>query len=63
MPTHVGYHYSSTAVEWYRLLEAMKEHRETGIFTPEVSLEDGMKAVEIGLHATARIVNECQEPL
>ena len=58
MPTHGGYHYSSTAVEWYRLLEAMKAHQESDIFIPEVSLEDGMRAVEIGLSATAAIVNE-----
>ena len=58
MPTHGGYHYSSTAVEWYRLLDAMKNHSQTGVFTPEVSLEDGMRAVEIGLRATSAIVNE-----
>lgn len=58
MPTHGGYHYSSTAVEWYRLLEALKVYKKTGIFVPEVSLEDGMRAVEIGLHATIAILNE-----
>jgi len=58
IPTHGGYHYSSTAVEWYRLLSAMKEYTQTGKFNPEVSLEDGLAAVEIGLQATAAIVNE-----
>ena len=58
LPTHGGYHYSSTAVEWYRLLEAIKVYKETGIFIPEVSLNDGMRAVEIGLQATEAILND-----
>lgn len=58
LPTHAGYHYSSTAVEWYRLLRAMRQHQKTGVFVPDVSLEDGMRAVEIGLQASAAIVNE-----
>ena len=58
MPTHGGYHYCSTAVEWYRLLAAMKQHAKTGLFVPEVSLNDGMSAVRIGLQASAAIVNE-----
>lgn len=62
MPTHGGYHYSSTAVEWYRLLAAMKQHSKTGIFTPEVSLTDGMRAVEAGLFASSAIVNEQDSP-
>lgn len=60
VPTHGGYHYSSTAVEWYRLLAAMKQHAKTGKFVPEVSLDDGMRAVEIGLQASSAIVNEQQ---
>ncbi|GKY98262.1 hypothetical protein MPSEU_000783900 [Mayamaea pseudoterrestris] len=58
IPTHGGYHYSSTAVEWYRLLQAMTTCQENGTWTPLVSLEDGMRAVEIGLQATQSIVNE-----
>jgi myo-inositol 2-dehydrogenase/D-chiro-inositol 1-dehydrogenase len=58
IPTHGGYHYSSTAVEWFRLLQAMTAAKEHGTWTPLVSLEDGIKAVEIGLHATQSIVNE-----
>ena len=60
MPTHGGYHYSSTAVEWYRLLAAMKHHAKTGVFRPEVSLNDGIRAVQIGLQASSAIVNEQQ---
>lgn len=60
LPTHAGYHYSSTAVEWYRLLQAMKKHAKTGVFLPDVSLEDGMRAVEVGLQASSAIVNEQQ---
>lgn len=56
MPTHSGYHYSSTAVEWYRLLDAMQHHQETDVWKPLVSLDDGLKAVDIGLHATTHIV-------
>jgi myo-inositol 2-dehydrogenase / D-chiro-inositol 1-dehydrogenase len=57
IPTHGGYHYSSTAIEWYKLLQAMKNEKETGVWTPLVSLQDGLRAVEIGLRATQAIVN------
>jgi myo-inositol 2-dehydrogenase / D-chiro-inositol 1-dehydrogenase len=57
IPTHGGYHYSSTAVEWYRLLEGIHNHKQTGEWKPLVSLQDGLRAVEIGLHATESIVN------
>jgi hypothetical protein len=52
IPTHSGYHYSSTGIEWYRLLDAMEYYQQTNHWKPLVSLEDGLKAVEIGLHAT-----------
>lgn len=63
LPTHGGYHYSSTAVEWYHLLNAMKVFEETSFWAPKVSLNDGLRAVEIGLQATRAIVNEqqCQD--
>lgn len=62
MPTHGGYHYSSTAVEWYHLIAAMKKYRETGKWNPDVSLDDGMRAVEMGLLATRAIVkDECNK--
>lgn len=58
IPTHGGYHYSSTAVEWFRLLQAVADWRATGKWAPLVSLDDGIRAVEIGLRATQVIVNE-----
>ena len=58
IPTHGGYHYGSTAVEWYRLLEGMNQYQQTGVWNPLVSLQDGLRAVEIGLRATESIVNE-----
>lgn len=61
IPTHGGYHYSSTAVEWYRLLEGIDRYQETGEWKPLVSLEDGLRAVEMGLQATESIVNEAEE--
>ena len=61
IPTHGGYHYSSTAVEWFRLLQAMDACKETGTWPPLVSLDDGIRAVEIGLQATRSIVNELTE--
>lgn len=61
LPTHGGYHYCSTAVEWYKLLGAMRTFEETGVWSPAVSLEDGLRAVEIGLAATQAIVNEQKE--
>jgi len=58
IPTHGGFHYSSTAVEWFRLLSAMRNYSEKKTWKPEVSLLDGIRAVEIGLQATSAIVNE-----
>jgi hypothetical protein len=56
MPTHGGYHYSSTAVEWFQLITAIYKYRETGAWEPQVSLQDGLRAVEIGLCATKSVV-------
>jgi len=61
IPTHGGYHYGSTAIEWYRLLRAMDVHHQTGVWKPAVSLQDGIRAVEMGLAATQEIVNEQQQ--
>jgi myo-inositol 2-dehydrogenase/D-chiro-inositol 1-dehydrogenase len=60
IPTHGGYHYSSTAVEWYKLLEGIQQYDATGEWKPLVSLEDGLRAVEMGLQATESIVNEAE---
>lgn len=52
IPTHGGYHYSSTAVEWHRLINAIQLYHETGKWKPDVRLADGLDAVRIGLQAT-----------
>jgi hypothetical protein len=56
IPTHGGYHYSSTAVEWYKLLQAIDIYKTTNVWNPLVSLQDGLHAVEIGLHATSKSI-------
>ena len=61
MPTHGGYHYCSTAVEWFKLLSAIGHHQQTGVWKPLVSLDDGLRAVEIGLRASEAIVNEIND--
>jgi len=58
IPTHGGYHYSSTAIEWYHILNEIRRYRETGEFYPQVSLEDGLKAVEMGIEATAKLADD-----
>mmetsp|Transcript_2831 Transcript_2831/g.5712 ORF Transcript_2831/g.5712 Transcript_2831/m.5712 type:complete len:422 (-) Transcript_2831:91-1356(-) len=55
IPTHGGYHYSSTAIEWHKLIGALSTHNETGKWEPEVKLADGLDAVRIGLQATQSI--------
>lgn len=61
IPTHGGYHYCSTAIEWYHLLNEMKRYEETGEFLPHVSLDDGLRAVEMGIEATARLEEDLEE--
>lgn len=61
IPTHGGYHYCSTAIEWYHLLNQIKNHRAGGTFEPHVSLKDGLRAVEIGIHATAALINDIKD--
>ena len=53
-PGHSGYHYGSTAMEWYRLLEARDNSIQSHDWHPLVSLQDGLKAVEMGLVATEK---------
>jgi hypothetical protein len=60
IPTHGGYHYGSTAVEWHELLLAVRRHGSSGVWRPRVSLLDGLRAVEMGLCATEAIVNEAE---
>lgn len=61
IPTHGGYHYCSTAVEWYYLLNQIRVHRAGGEFCPQVSLNDGLRAVEIGIQATSALVNDVRD--
>lgn len=61
IPTHGGYHYSSTAVEWYHLLQEIQRYRQTGEFQSHVSLEDGLRAVEMGIAATSKLVNDLED--
>ena len=61
IPTHGGYHYCSTAVEWYYLLGEIRRHRQGGEFRPHVSLNDGLRAVEIGIQATSAVVSDIKD--
>lgn len=61
IPTHGGYHYCSTAIEWYHVLNQIRNHHNGGEFRPQVSLKDGLRAVEIGIHATAALVNDVRD--
>mmetsp|Transcript_43550 Transcript_43550/g.105577 ORF Transcript_43550/g.105577 Transcript_43550/m.105577 type:complete len:434 (+) Transcript_43550:283-1584(+) len=61
IPTHSGYHYCSTAVEWCYLLSTIQKHKATGEWTPHVSLNDGLRAVELGIVATSELVNELDD--
>jgi myo-inositol 2-dehydrogenase/D-chiro-inositol 1-dehydrogenase len=61
IPTHRGYHYCSTAIEWYHLLNEIKRYEKTREFFPHVSLDDGLRAVEIGIEATAKLADDLDE--
>lgn len=61
IPTHGGYHYSSTAIEWYHLLHEIKKFRETGEFQAQVSCLDGLRAVEMGIEATSKLVDDVED--
>jgi hypothetical protein len=51
IPKHSGYHYCSTAVEWKHLIDSIKTKWSGAAFIPQVSLEDGIQAVEMGIEA------------
>jgi hypothetical protein len=55
---HAGYHYASTAIEWKLLLNQVESHRNGATFVPQVSLEDGIKAVDMGIRAQHNITNK-----
>lgn len=59
IPQHSGYHYCSTAIEWKFLIDQIKAKNDPQIqrFIPQVSLEDGIKAVEMGISAMQNISN------
>ena len=54
---HSGYHYCSTAIEWKYLIDAINDNREGQPFLPKISLDDGIKAVEMGITSQANISN------
>jgi predicted dehydrogenase len=54
---HSGYHYCSTAIEWKYLIDAIHESEGENPFVPKVSLEDGIKAVEMGISSMNNITN------
>ena len=54
---HSGYHYCSTAIEWKYLIDAIVESKEGNPFVPQVSLEDGIKAVEMGISSMNNITS------
>jgi len=62
IPKHSGYHYCSTAIEWKYLIDQIHAKRDPkiGKFTPQVSLEDGIRAVEMGIEAQKNITNKAK---
>jgi len=54
---HSGYHYCSTAIEWKFLIDAIKDSKEGRPFIPRVTLDDGIKAVEMGIASMVNISN------
>jgi hypothetical protein len=54
---HSGYHYCSTAIEWKYLIDAIKESDDGKPFIPKVSLDDGIRAVEMGISSMNNITN------
>lgn len=63
IPNHAGYHYCSTAVEWKYLLDAVQQWKEdpSQNFVPQVSLEDGIAAVEMGISAMSNVHNPVEQ--
>lgn len=59
---HAGYHYCSTAIEWKYLIDAMNDAAKGEKFVPKVSLDDGIKAVEMGIASLNNITNGDSTP-
>ena len=55
---HAGYHYCSTAIEWKYLIDAMNDVAAGEQFIPKVSLDDGIKAVEMGIASLNNVTND-----
>ena len=47
-------------MEWYHLIDAIKTKRSGGDFVPQVGLDDGICAVEMGIEAMKCISNHCE---
>ena len=45
-------------VEWLKLISAIQTWRKSGDWIPKVPLDDGLRAVEMGMMATSSIVND-----
>lgn len=61
IPAHPGYHYYSTAIEWYHLLNEIKRYGETRELFPHVSLDDELRAVVMGTEATAKLADDLND--
>lgn len=61
IPQHAGHHYCSTAIEWKYLIEQVENWQKGKEFIPQVSLWDGLAAVEMGMKAQANISNKAEE--
>lgn len=61
IPQHAGHHYCSTAVEWKHLIDAVQSWKSGSEFKPQVSLEDGLAAVEMGMAAQKNVSNSSKE--
>ena len=61
IPQHAGHHYCSTAIEWKYLIGQVESWQNGGDFVPQVSLEDGIAAVEMGMKAQCNISNKAEQ--
>jgi predicted dehydrogenase len=61
IPQHSGHHYYSTAVEWKYLIETIENWKKGQKFIPQVTLEDGIAAVKMGITAQTNVWNKAKE--
>ena len=58
LPTNaLGLSLLYTAIEWKYLIDAINDSRNGKHFTPKVTLDDGIKAVEMGIASMVNISN------